>query len=33
LIHTIFGNHPESATVNTRSITSQFEVVKIKYRD
>ena len=33
LIHTIFGGHPESATVNTRSITSQFEVVKIKYGD
>lgn len=33
LIHTIFGSHPETATVNARSIASQFEVVKIKYRD
>jgi len=33
LIHTIFGGHPESATVNARSIASQFEVVRIEYRD
>ena len=33
LLRTIFGHHPEDATVNARSITSHFEVVKIEYRE
>ena len=33
LIHTIFAGHPDSATINTRGISSNFEVVKIEYHD
>ncbi|WP_348264501.1 hypothetical protein P8935_08190 [Telmatobacter sp. DSM 110680] len=33
LIHTIFAGRPESATVNTRAIGSNFEVVKIEYHN
>lgn len=33
LIGTIFGARPETATINTRSIGSTFEVVKIEYHN
>lgn len=33
LIHEIFGSRPDSATINTRAIDENFEVVKIEYRD
>jgi hypothetical protein len=33
LIHTIFGDHPETATINTRAMGANFEVVKIEYRN
>jgi hypothetical protein len=32
LIQMIFAGHPDSATINTREIGSNFEVVKIAYR-
>lgn len=31
LIQTIFGNHPDTATINTRAIGSNFELVKIRF--
>lgn len=33
LIHMIFASRPESATINTRAIGSNFEVVKIEYHN
>lgn len=33
LIRTIFGRRPDNATINTRAIGSNFEVVKIEYRN
>jgi hypothetical protein len=33
LIRTIFGSRPEAVTINTRAIGSNFEIVKIEYRD
>jgi hypothetical protein len=33
LIRTIFADHPEAATINTRAIRSNFEIVKIEYHD
>jgi len=32
LIHTIFGSHPDTATVRSTALGSNFEVVKIQYR-
>lgn len=32
LIQTIFGNHPETVTINTRSIGANFETVTVEYR-
>jgi hypothetical protein len=31
LIRTIFGNRPETVTINTRAIGANFEVVKVQY--
>lgn len=31
LIATIFGNRPETATINTRAIGADFQIVKIQY--
>jgi hypothetical protein len=33
LIRTIFGSHPATVTINTREIGSNFETVKIDYRN
>jgi hypothetical protein len=32
LIRTIFGNRPETVTINTRAIRANFEVVTVQYR-
>ncbi len=32
LIQTIFGNHPETVTINTRAIGANFETVTVEYR-
>ena len=32
LIRTIFGNRPETVTINTRAIRASFEVVKVQYQ-
>ena len=32
LIQTIFGSHPETVTINTRSIGAHFETVTVDYR-
>ena len=33
LIQTIFADRPENATINTRALGSNFEVVKIEYHN
>jgi hypothetical protein len=33
LIRAMFGNRPETVTINTRAVGSNFEVVKVEYRE
>lgn len=33
LIRAMFGNRPETVTMNTRAVGSNFEVVKVEYRE
>ena len=33
LIQVMFGSRPETVTINTRAVGSNFEVVKVEYRD
>jgi len=33
LIRTLFGSRPETATINTRALGANFDVVKIEYRN